>query len=298
MIISVWLRIIRIKFLFASVISITNSLLYSYFAYNQFNIIDAILTFIGVIFLHASVDLFNDYWDYKRGIDTSTKRTAYSGGTGVLPEKKLKPRTVYKAGLFCLFIGSFIGLYFIIENGIIIAIILAIAVTSIYFYSTTIVNIGLGETLVAIKGLMIVIGANYVQTGIIDISIVFLGIIMGLLSSIVLFNASFPDYEADKAKGRRTLIIIFGKEKGVRIYLFIITLIYFLVFMGIILEYLPIYSIITFIPLPFALRSLLILFKNRQNLDNIVNSISNTIKFSRIFGISLSLSYIFAILLK
>jgi 1,4-dihydroxy-2-naphthoate octaprenyltransferase len=273
-------------------------LLYSYFAYNQFNIIDAILTFIGVIFLHASVDLFNDYWDYKRGIDTSTKRTAYSGGTGVLPEKKLKPHTVYKAGLFCLFIGSFIGLYFIIENGFIIAIILAIAVTSIYFYSTTIVNIGLGETLVAIKGLMIVIGANYVQTGIIDISIVFLGIIMGLLSSIVLFNASFPDYEADKAKGRRTLIIIFGKEKGVRIYLFIITLIYFLVFMGIILEYLPIYSIITFITLPFALRSLLILFKNRQNLDNIVNSISNTIKFSRIFGISLSLSYIFAILLK
>ncbi|GBL41598.1 hypothetical protein EMGBD3_09660 [Nitrosarchaeum sp.] len=46
----------------------------------------AVLTFAGVISLHASVDLLNDYWDYKRGIDTITKRTKMSGGTGVLPE--------------------------------------------------------------------------------------------------------------------------------------------------------------------------------------------------------------------
>ena len=88
----VWLRIIRIKFLLASIIAITNGILYSYLTYNIFNIIDALLTYVGVIFLHASVDIFNDYWDYKRGIDTTTKRTNFSGGTGVLPEKKLDPR--------------------------------------------------------------------------------------------------------------------------------------------------------------------------------------------------------------
>jgi len=297
LIISVWLKIIRIKFLFASIISITISLLYSYFAYNQFNIINAALTYIGVIFLHASVDILNDYWDYKRGIDTTTNRTPYSGGTGILPEKKLKPDIVYKAGLFCLFIGSFIGIYFILQSGFIVAIILAIAVISIYFYSTTIVNIGLGETLVAIKGLMIVIGATYVQTGIIDASIVFVGIIMGLLSSVVLFTASFPDYEADKEKGRKTLIIIFGKEKGITIYSFIISSIYSLIVVGILLEYLPIYSILTFITLPFTLRSF-ILLRTYESLDNIVDSISNTIKFSRIFGLSLIISYIIAILIK
>jgi 1,4-dihydroxy-2-naphthoate polyprenyltransferase len=298
LIVSVWLRIIRIKFLFASIISITISLLYSYLVYNQFNLIDAILIYIGVIFLHASVDIFNDYWDYKRGIDITTKRTAYSGGTGILPEKKLEPDIVYKAGLFCLFVGSFIGVYFIIYSGFIIAVILAIAVTSIYFYSTTIVNIGLGETFVAIKGLMIVIGTSYVQTGILDVSIFFLGIIMGLLSSIVLFNASFPDYEADKAKGRRTLVIIFGKDKGIIIYSLMISFIYSLIVIGILLEYLPIYSIITFIPLSFAIRSFKLLVKNYENIEDIVKSISYTIKFSRMFGISLIISYLIAILIK
>ena len=103
--VSIWLRIIRIKFLLASIIAITNGLLYTYFTYNQFNLIDALLTYIGVVFLHASVDLFNDYWDYKRGIDTTTKRTTFSGGTGVLPEKKLDPSTVYKAGFICMVLG-------------------------------------------------------------------------------------------------------------------------------------------------------------------------------------------------
>jgi len=89
MLISVWLRIIRIKFLLASVIGITVGILFSFYSFQEFNLLSAILTYIGVIFLHASVDILNDYWDYKRGIDTITKRTKYSGGTGVLPEKKL-----------------------------------------------------------------------------------------------------------------------------------------------------------------------------------------------------------------
>lgn len=297
MIVSVWLRIIRIKFLFASIIAITNSLLYSYFAYNQFNIIDAFLTYTGVIFLHASVDILNDYWDYKRGIDTTTKRTAFSGGTGILPERKLKPETVYKAGLFCLLIGLFIGIYFVFHSGFIIAIILAIAVTSIYFYSTTIVNIGLGEILVAVKGSMIVIGTAYVQSGIIDISILFIGIIIGLLSSIVLFIASFPDFGADKAKGRKTLVILLGKDSGTKIYPFIIGSIYCLLVIGILLEYLTIYAIITFISIPFAIKSIK-LIQNYEKIEDVVKAISNTITFSRIFGFGLIISYTITIIIK
>ena len=74
------------------------------------------------------------------------------------PEKKLDPSIVYKAGFVCMIIGLTIGGYFIFQSGLLIAIILGIATLSIYFYSTTIVNIGLGETLVAVKGTMIVIG--------------------------------------------------------------------------------------------------------------------------------------------
>jgi 1,4-dihydroxy-2-naphthoate octaprenyltransferase len=132
-----------------------------------------------------------------------------------------------------MIVGLSIGGYFVIQNGIIIAVILAIAVFSIYFYSTKIVNVGLGETLVAIKGSMIVVGTSYVQTEIIDSSIVLLGFIIGMLSSLVLFVASFPDHDADKAKGRKTLVILLGREKGSMIFPCIFLAIYALTVIGI-----------------------------------------------------------------
>ena len=56
-------------------------------------------TICGVVCLHTSVSFINDYWDYKRGIDTTTPRTKFSGGTGVLPEKLLTPKSVYFTGI-------------------------------------------------------------------------------------------------------------------------------------------------------------------------------------------------------
>ncbi len=83
----------------ASAIAVTNGLALSYcYQPNSFNIFYAILTYIGIFCLHSSVDLFNDYWDFKRGIDLITKKTKFSGGTGVLPEGLLKPTEVYRAG--------------------------------------------------------------------------------------------------------------------------------------------------------------------------------------------------------
>jgi 1,4-dihydroxy-2-naphthoate octaprenyltransferase len=295
MILTVWLRIIRIKFLLASIIGITVALLFSFYSYGKFDMLSALLTYIGVIFLHASVDLFNDYWDYKRGIDTTTTRTKYSGGTGVLPEKKLAPKDVYNAGLFFMIVGLSIGGYFVIQNGIIIAVILAIAVFSIYFYSTKIVNVGLGETLVAIKGCMVVVGTSYVQTEIIASSIVLLGFILGMLSSLVLFVASFPDHDADKVKGRKTLVILLGREKASIIFPCIFGAIYALTVIGIFMNYIPVFALSVFITIPFAIKAVTFLKDGYNNTEKTVNSISNTITFSRLFGVCLCLTYVFGI---
>lgn len=298
MLISVWLRIIRIKFLLASVIGITVGILFSFYSFQEFNLLSAILTYIGVIFLHASVDILNDYWDYKRGIDNITKRTKYSGGTGVLPEKKLTPQQVYRAGFLCMFLGLAIGIYFVIQNGIIIGIILVIAIVSIYFYSTKVVNIGMGEILVGLKGSMIVIGASYVQSGIIDGSIILLGVIIGMLSSLVLFVASFPDHDADKEKGRKTLVIILGKRKASIIFPYILGTIYVITITGIIISDIPSYAFLVLIAIPFAIRSVYSLKDNYDNIDSTVNSISNTIMFSRVFGACLCVSYALGIYLE
>lgn len=89
---SSWLRAIRIRFLLASVIAVSNGLAIAYWKFGYIDPLYAVLTYLGVGFLHASVDLLNDYWDHKRGIDSATTRTKFSGGTGVLPEKSSRQK--------------------------------------------------------------------------------------------------------------------------------------------------------------------------------------------------------------
>ena len=173
---SVWLRVIRVRFLLASVIAVSVGLAITWWQTSQIDVFHAILTMCGVMALHASIDLFNDYWDFKRGIDSQTKRTKMSGGTGVLPEGLLKPSSVYRAGIGFLILGVIIGSYFVIIDGIIIAILLGFAIFSIYFYSTKIVDSGLAEVFVAIKGTMIVLGTYFIQISEITISPVLAGI--------------------------------------------------------------------------------------------------------------------------
>lgn len=289
---SVWLRAVRIRFLLASVISVFLGLVINWWQEKTLNIEFAVLTLIGVVALHASVDLLNDYWDYKRQIDTETKRTKFSGGTGVLPEGLLKPGQVYRAGMIMLIIGALIGAYFIYERGIIIAIILGFAIISIYFYSTRIVDSGLGEVFVAIKGAMIVLGTYFVQNPHITIEPILAGIVSGILSSTVLFVNSFPDYDADKAHGRKTLVIVLGKAKAASsVWIFPIAT-YGIIIVSAISHIFPTVSLITLLTLPIVIRSSISLQHKFNHVEEFVPIMKNFVSYSRITGALLVASFI------
>ena len=289
---SVWLRAIRVKFLLASVIAVSLGLSLAWHSGYPIGIIHAALTFVGVISLHASVDLLNDYWDFKRGIDTKTKRTKMSGGTGVLPEGLLKPKSVYIVGIAFLILGAIIGIYFVIIFGITIGLILGFAILSVYFYSTKIVNWGLAEVFVTIKGTLIVLGTYFIQSQNIDDSTILAGIVVGILSSLVLFVTSIPDHDPDKEKGRRTLIIIFGKSNAVRTFLIFPILAYGVIIYGVLSGTFPVYSLIVLLAKPFLILSLLNL-KDLEKSENImIKSMTNTLYFSRVAGALFVISFL------
>ena len=282
--ISAWLRVIRIRFLLASVIAVSVGLAITWWYTSNVTVFDAILTMLGVLALHASVDLFNDYWDFKRGIDTATKRTKMSGGSGVLPEGILKPRQVYAGGIIFLVIGTIIGVYFVITDGIIIGIILAFAVVSIYFYSTKIVNWGLAEVFVSIKGTLIVIGTYFIQTSQINESVILGGIVVGVLSSLVLFITSFPDHDADKAKGRKTLVIGIGKKRASIIIWVFPAIVYGITISTVIAQIFPVACLIIIATFPLIIISYKKLKFGYNDINRLIPIMSSTLVYSRITG--------------
>jgi len=293
--ISVWLRVIRVRFLLASIIAVSVGMALHWSQNGSIDYLDLILTFAGVMALHASVDLLNDYWDFKRGIDTKTTRTKMSGGTGVLPEGLLKPSSVYRAGIAFLIIGALIGSYFVMTHGILIAIILGFAILSIYFYSTKIVDSGLGEFFVAVKGSMIVIGTFFIQSGEVNIESILAGIVIGTLSSLVLFIASFPDHDADKSKGRKTLVIVVGKKKAIKLFWIFPLISYVVILIGVSVSLFPVLSLITLLSFPLIIKSGLGLQKNYDAIDELVPFMSSTLKFSRITGVLFALSFLLSV---
>ena len=292
---SVWFRVIRIRFLLASVIAVSVGIALNWWQNSTVEPFDALLTFAGVMALHASVDLLNDFWDFKRGIDTKTPKTKMSGGTGVLPEGLLKPSSVYRAGIAFLVIGSAIGTYFVITDGIIIAIILGFAILSIYFYSTKIVDSGLGEFFVAVKGSMIVLGTFFIQSGQITIESILAGIVVGSLSSLVLFIASFPDHDADKSKGRKTLVIAVGKQKATKLFWIFPLVSYTTIILGVSTSLFPTITLITFLSIPLVFKSGFGLKKTFDSVEKLIPYMSSTLMFSRITGALFVLSFLIGI---
>jgi 1,4-dihydroxy-2-naphthoate octaprenyltransferase len=291
-VLSSWLRAIRIRFLLASVIAVSNGLAIAYWKTGTIDPLYAGLTYVGVVFLHASVDLLNDYWDHRRGIDSSTTRTKFSGGTGVLPENLLTPKAVYAAGVIFLILGAAVGAYFVTVRGVTIAVILGFAVVAIYFYSTSIVNAGLGELFVAIKGAMIVLGTFYVQSAVIEPAALYVGAIVGILSATVLFVNSFPDFEADRSKGRRTLVILIGRKSAAAVFPIFVIAAYAMIVAGIFLGFTKIYSLIGLASIPFAAKSIMSLRKDHESVDKLVPTMSSAVTYSRITGFLLALSLI------
>ncbi len=289
---SAWFRVIRVRFLLASVIAVSVGLVLNWHVTGTLSIFDALLTVLGVVVLHASVDLLNDYWDFKRGIDTLTKRTKMSGGTGVLPEKLLHPESVFRAGIAFLIAGFAVGAYFIYTDGVVIAAILGFAILSILFYSTKIVNAGMAELFVTIKGTMIVLGTFFIQTGQIVSEALLAGIAVGILSSLVLFITSFPDYDADKSRGRKTLVIVVGRQKAVSVFWIFPVLFCAIILCGIFVGVFPVFSLVALLVVPLVIKSGLGLRKNYDKVVQLVPSMSHSLAFSRAAGVLFALSFL------
>ena len=295
---SAWLRAVRIRFLLASVISVCLGLAINWWQNKVLNAEFAALTFAGVIALHASVDLLNDYGDYKRQIDTQTRRTKFSGGTGVLPEGLLRPKQVYHAGLILLISGSLIGAFFIYERGVTIALILGFAIVSIYFYTTRIVDSGLGELFVTIKGTMIVLGTYFVQSAQITTEPILAGIVSGILSSTVLFVNSFPDYDADKAHGRKTLVIVLGKTRATTAVWMFPLISYGIIITSVAIHIFPLISLITLFTTPIVIKSGLSLRTKFDQIEGLTPVMRDFVSYSRITGVLLVVAFVVDFLIK
>src|SRR5512134_887803 len=76
-----------------------------------------VLALIGAVCAHISVNAFNEYFDFKSGLDMKTQRTPFSGGSGTLPAQAEMARPTLSMAWVTLGITALSGLYFVVLRG-------------------------------------------------------------------------------------------------------------------------------------------------------------------------------------
>jgi len=243
--------------------------------------IDAFIVMVGAVFAHLAVNLFNEYYDYKTGIDLQTKRTPFSGGSGIVSSGRLSSGSVLRAGIICITIAFIIGIYFSITAHWFLLVFIGVGAFTILFYNTILARIFLGEIFSGLTlGTFLVYGTYVAMTAepsmqvkyLLPNNVLLAGIFPGIFTFLLLFINEFPDLEADKEGGRRHLVILLGRKKSAYIY----TVIILITFIGFILLYaynlMPYWILFSLILFPYAIKTALIAIRHSDFPQAFINA--------------------------
>jgi 1,4-dihydroxy-2-naphthoate octaprenyltransferase len=268
--IKVWLLETRPQFL---LLSVTLVLLGTAIAWHEgfFDLSKFVLTLIGLVLAHSSVNILNDYFDYKSGIDLNVIRTPFSGGSGILPAGLLKPKGVYIYGVGCLMAALAIGIYLTFVSGWQLLPLILLGGPVIYFYTSHLTKWMVGEFWAGLGlGTLPVLGAYFVQTGSYSAEAVIASLAPGFLTANLLFLNEFPDVEADKKGGRYNLVIALGYKTAGRLYAALMALTFLSITAGVILKLMPPAALIGIVTIPFAARAANIAFRHYNNVRKLI----------------------------
>jgi len=235
----VWLLETRPQFLLLSVVLVLLGTAISWHE-GYFNLLKFILTLTGLLLAHSSVNILNDYFDYKSGIDLETKRTPFSGGSGILPDGLLKPKGVYIYGVGCLLAALAIGIYLTFISGWQLLPMIVLGGLVIYFYTSHLAKWLVGEFWAGLGlGILPVMGTYFVQTGRYSVEAFVASLASGFLTANLLLLNEFPDLEADKKGGRYNLVIALGPKNASRLYAGLMVMTYICIIGGVVFKLMP-----------------------------------------------------------
>ena len=259
-----------------------------------FDIIHCVLAFVGLLLLHISVNVLNDYHDYKSGIDLNAKRTPFSGGSGILPANQLQPKAVRRLGLICFLLAVPIGIYFVLETSWLLLPLLIIGAICVLLYTTHITKLGWVEWAPGLgMGMLPVLGAWFVQSSVYPLAIVFAAIPSGILVHNLLLINEFPDVENDLKGGRRTMPIAFGKATASKVFSALTIIVYLWIIAGVAMGIMPVFTLIALLTIPFAVKAINGALHYQQE-DKLIAAMGSNVQVVMLTQLLLGIGYLLA----
>ncbi len=254
----------------------------------------ALLAGFGLLLTHISVNTLNDYFDYRSGVDLVTRRTPFSGGSGILPAALLSPKQVFWLGASSFLLAVGIGVFFILVQGWLLLPLLLLAAVCILFYTPVILKMPWPEWVAGLGlGALPILGLYFAQAAQYNWHAVIAAVPSGILVHNLLLLNEFPDTEADRRAGRRTLPIIMGGARASLIYAAFTMAVYLWIIGWVIARVMPAFSLIALLTLPFALKAIKGSRKH-QDMAQLVPAMGSNVLVVLVTQLLLGIGYILA----
>lgn len=189
----------------------------STYAGNPFNITAALLCLLFAFIMQIDANFINDFFDYLKGTDDTSKRLGprRACAQGWITIHAMKHAIALTTCIACL-----AGLPLILFGGMEMILIGILCVIFCFLYTTHFSYLGLGDLLVLVFfGIIPVCTTYYIQLHTITLEVFLGSIACGLVIDGLLIVNNYRDRDTDKEAGKRTIIVRFGADAGLKLYL-------------------------------------------------------------------------------
>jgi 1,4-dihydroxy-2-naphthoate polyprenyltransferase len=247
--------------------------------------------FVASILIQIATNIFNEYYDYKRGLDDENS----VGIAGSIINGGLTPRQVLAAARYVSAVALLLGLYLSASTSWWLLPIGLLCIAAGYFYSGGPFPLSatpLGELVSGLlMGLVIITISFFILTGVVTAGIALISVPTSILIGAILMANNIRDLENDKKNGRHTLAILLQKEKAVYCLVGMFAVSYAWIVLLVSTGNLSPWSLLSFASLPKAIRASRVLWRNTTPRTMMPGMVA-TAQTNTIFGLGLTLGLI------
>ncbi|MFH0959330.1 MAG: 1,4-dihydroxy-2-naphthoate octaprenyltransferase [Pseudomonadota bacterium] len=217
-----WIQASRTPFFVATLIPLGLGGVVSY-SMGEWRFERWLLVLLASFLVHLATNLANDYFDYFEGVDDGDS----IGGSRVIQEGKISPRQIGMALILLYILAFCCGIWIVYLSRLWwLAFLMVFAFASSLFYTAPPIRYGyygLGEIFVGINmGPVMVVGCNAALAGRFTLEAFWVSIPIAIMVAMILYYQSLSDIDEDRAVGKITLAVRFGKPGaiwGVRFFM-------------------------------------------------------------------------------
>ena len=251
---------------------------------------------VASILIQMATNMFNEYYDFKRGLDTEES----IGIGGAIVRNGVKPKTVLNLALLLYGISILIGIYICMQTSWMLAVVGGISMLIGYFYTGgpyPIAYTPFGELFSGVvMGMFLILIAFYIQTGTVNLEAILLSVPSVLLVAAIMMANNIRDLDGDKESGRKTLAILAGRSNAITILMLFFIISYCWIFTMIILGHLTPWAFLVFLSVRKPINAISIFRQHLQPLTVMPamkdTAITNTL-FGLLLGIGILVDYLF-----